>query len=61
MDIVDLDYSETFNTLSHSILTDEVQARYMDSEPENSLNCQALRAVIGARKSIRRPVSGNIH
>lgn len=51
VDIVDLDYSETFNTLSHSILTDEVQARCMDGEPENGLNWQALRAVISARKS----------
>ena len=61
VDIVDLDFSKAFDTVSHKIITDKLLVYGLDKQTvrwiENWLNGQAQRVVISGTKSRWRPVT----
>ncbi|KAK4824064.1 hypothetical protein QYF61_009915 [Mycteria americana] len=64
VDVVYLDISKAFGTVSHRILIEKLMKYGLDEQTmrwiENWLNCQAQRVVISVRKSSWRPVTSGV-
>ncbi|KAK4824621.1 hypothetical protein QYF61_016927 [Mycteria americana] len=64
VDIVDLDFSKAFDTVSHKIVTDKLLMYGLDKQAErwieNWLNVWAQRVVTSGMKSSWRPVTSSV-